>query len=142
MTRGRRFAALLLVSTIPFAPALATSSGSKKLKITDKDDVKLVFEIKDSNHCRIYLLPPSMPSSLLSLKPSVSVTPRSTKKGEVTNPKQPQQRKIVLEYEQKVERMHMAKRAKTRALSDKIDVVFHDENMVVVYRTTRGSLCA
>jgi tRNA pseudouridine32 synthase / 23S rRNA pseudouridine746 synthase len=133
MTSGRRLVTLLLVGTIPFASALATSSRNTKLNINEKDEVKLVFEINDSNQCRIYLSP-SIPSA--SLKPS-SVTP-STKK-ETTNPKQSKQKEIVVEYEQKVERMHMAKRAKT-TISEQIEVVFYDENMVVVYKPP-GVLC-
>lgn len=139
MTSSGRFATLFVVIIIPFASGLATSSGRTRQKITDIDDVKLVFEINDSNQCRIYL-PTAIPSlESLKQKPSVvSARPGSSKK-EITNLKQPNQKKIVLEYEQKVERMHMAKRAKT-ALPDKIDVVFHDESMVVVYKPP-GVLC-
>jgi tRNA pseudouridine32 synthase/23S rRNA pseudouridine746 synthase len=135
MTRQRivRIATFHL-ACLPLSCSLVESASSSNRLVSNKDNVRLVFDIDDSNHCRVHLQ--AFNPTTGSAANVAAVTPSKHKKN---HKRQISKQNIVLDYEEKVERMHLSKRAQP-LLSDRLDVIFHDESMVVVHKPA-GMLC-
>lgn len=124
--------ATFFLACLPLSCSLLESSPPSKPLISNKDNVRLVFDIDDSNHCRIHL-PAFSPTNPARIAAITAIPSKKPHKSQVSN------QKIVLEYEEKVERMHLIKRAQPLR-SDHLDVIFHDESMVVIHKPA-GMLC-
>ncbi|KAI2513912.1 RNA pseudouridylate synthase [Fragilaria crotonensis] len=133
MIRERRLRiAAFLLTCLPLCCSLVESASSSSRLISNNDNVRLVFDVDDSNHCRVHLQAtnPTSPASVAAVNP---IPFKKNQKRHVSK------KTLVLEYEEKVERMHLIKRAQP-LLSDQLDVIFHDESMVVVHKPA-GFLC-
>jgi tRNA pseudouridine32 synthase/23S rRNA pseudouridine746 synthase len=122
-------AVLLLLLTTSVPPAVSFSN------VVKKDIVRLLFEIDDdARHARIHLPAASVPAA-------VAVAPRidSSTKGKKKK-RRVFKSKSVLDYEEKVEQMHLIKRANPTISLDDLDVIYSDDNVVVTNKPS-GVLC-
>lgn len=113
---------LLVISSLPSLTLSLSNSNNNAIK---KDNVRLLFEVDEAHHALIYLPASAAP-------PSVATPP-------VKRNKKIRKLQSVLDYEEKVERMHLIKRAKP-TISSTLDIVYSDDSVVVVNKPS-GVLC-